>query len=117
MVAAVAAWKRQGPAAGRSLMEEVLLELPDPAVESAVWWLGQMYEESGDDAEALRHYRAIAHIDAYSALHAARVADRLGQPEVARRYYRDLLVAWEHADPAFQPWIEEARGWLERLPG
>jgi tetratricopeptide (TPR) repeat protein len=117
MIAALAAWKREGPAAGRPLMEEALLEVSDPAVEPAVWWLGQMHEESGDDAEALRHYRAIAHNDAFAALRAARIADRLGQPELARRYYRELLAAWEDADPEFQPWIEEARGWLERLRG
>jgi tetratricopeptide (TPR) repeat protein len=79
--------------------------------------LGELYEDMGDERQAFERYRAAAQSIPYAALRAARLADRLGETEEARRLYRDLLIAWKDADPELQPWLEEARGWLERIPG
>jgi TolB-like protein len=81
------------------------------------WFVGDMYEQLGDDRTAYDYFLSAARWSPLAALRAARLADRLGDTEEARRLYRGVLVAWEDADPQFQPWLEEARGWLERLPG
>ncbi|HSM36807.1 MAG TPA: hypothetical protein VK837_10460 [Longimicrobiales bacterium] len=101
-------------------MLEVFPHVPDDPVSTA-WWLDKIasvYDEIGDRRKAFRYYSAAAaQADPYAALEAARLADALSMPDEARRLYREVLIAWEGADPEFEPWLEEARGWLERLPG
>jgi tetratricopeptide (TPR) repeat protein len=47
--------------------------------------------------------------------HNARVLERLGRPDEARREYDDFLAHWGHADTAL-PEIDSARAALARLP-
>lgn len=110
-----------GPAAA----EAPLLETYDAAypgrdllVDAYLQWLiGDLYETLGEERRALDFFTAAARTQPLAALRAARLADRLGETDEARRLYREVLIAWERADPQFQPWVEEARSWAEPLPG
>jgi hypothetical protein len=82
-----------------------------------LWLIGDAYERMGEDATAFDYFRAGGRQSPLAALRAARIADRLGDTEEARRLYRGVVIAWEGADPQFEPWLEEARGWLEDVPG
>lgn len=82
-----------------------------------LWMIGDAHERMGEDATAFDYFRAAARHSPLAALRAARLADRLGDAGEARRLYRGVLIAWEGADPQFQPWLDEARGWLEEVPG
>jgi TolB-like protein len=110
-------WAIEGADSALALYLEAFERAPGQVVERLLWEIGRLYEETDDDAQALRYFRAAAQTFPFAALRAARLADHLGQPEEARRLYQELLIAWEGADPQFQPWLEEARGWLERVPG
>ena len=82
------------------------------------WWLGEIasvYEALGDQRNAFRYNAAAAQTDPYAALEAARLADTLGMPDEARRLYQDVLIAWEGGDSEFEPWLEKAQGWPERV--
>lgn len=81
------------------------------------WMLGDFYEELGEPRKAFAYFRAAAQSEPLAALRAARLAARLEDAGEARRLYQELLIAWEHADPQFAPWLEEARAWLEAVPG
>jgi TolB-like protein len=114
---AIALWKRRGAEAAEQPLLDAYGHIPGSVAEYVLWELGKLYEELGDERQAFERYRAAAQSIPYAALRAARLADRLGETEEARRLYREVLIAWEDADPSFDPWLEEARGWLERLPG
>jgi tetratricopeptide (TPR) repeat protein len=114
---AAALWKAEGAEAAEEPMLEAYANVPGFVAEFLLWELGKLYEEMGDERQAFERYRAAAQSIPYAALRAARLADRLGETEEARRLYRELLIAWKDADPEFQPWLEEARAWLERIPG
>ena len=49
------------------------------------------------------------------ALEQARLAERLGERDKARRSYGFVVKVWRHADPELQPWVAEAREALGRL--
>jgi hypothetical protein len=49
------------------------------------------------------------------ALERARLAEKLGQSETARRWYGYVARVWRHADPELQPVVAEAREALTRL--
>jgi len=110
-------WSAEGAAAAERPLLEVYQKAPAGPTGFLLWQLGELYEELGDERQAFERYRAAAQTNPFAALRAARLADRLGEPEEARRLYGELLIAWEDADPEFEPWLEEARGWLERIPG
>ena len=48
-------------------------------------------------------------------LERARVNDRLGRHDAARKAYRYVADAWRNADPGLQQYVTEARGALRRL--
>lgn len=48
-------------------------------------------------------------------LERARVADRLGQREVAAGLYHFVADLWKQADPELQRYVAEARDRMERL--
>ena len=49
------------------------------------------------------------------ALERARVAERVGERDKARRWYDYHVDVWRHADPELQVTVREARQALERL--
>jgi serine/threonine-protein kinase len=51
------------------------------------------------------------------ALERARLAEKLGEQEKARRSYSYVAAVWRHADPELQPVVGEAREALARLSG
>jgi tetratricopeptide (TPR) repeat protein len=114
---AIRQWKVEGAAAAEEPMLEAYAHVPGFIAEYILLELGNLYEDMGDERQAFERFRAAAQSIPYAALRAARLADRLGETEEARRLYRELLIAWKDADPELQPWLEEARGWLERIPG
>ncbi len=114
---AVELWRAKGAEAAEEPALEAYARVPGFVVEYVQWMVAELYDELGDEAKAFDYYRAAAQSIPYAALRAARLADRLGETDEARRLYREVLIAWEDADPRFDPWLEEARGWLERLPG
>ena len=117
VLAAIKQWKVEGAAAAEEPMLKAYARVPSFPADFILMQLGELYEDMGDERQAFERYRAAAQSIPYAALRAARLADRLGETEEARRLYRDLLIAWKDADPELQPWLEEARGWLERIPG
>ena len=50
-------------------------------------------------------------------LERARVAERLGEREMAARDYQYVMGVWRHADPQLQPYVAEAREGLMRVSG
>ena len=50
------------------------------------------------------------------ALEHARLAERLGEDEKARQWYRYVAKVWRRADPELRPHVNEALEALERLP-
>jgi hypothetical protein len=85
-----------------------------------IWYTkAQLLEAVHRDREALRvldhdHHpggpgRTLWHLER------ARVAERLGEREQARRDYAYVAAAWQHADSSLQPAVAESRAALERL--
>jgi len=50
-------------------------------------------------------------------LERGRVHERLGNRDTAIEAYRFVADAWIHADPEFQPFVEEAKAALKRMGG
>jgi hypothetical protein len=48
-------------------------------------------------------------------LERGRIAERLGQRDVAIKSYRFVADVWRHADPELQAYVTEAREMLKRL--
>jgi tetratricopeptide (TPR) repeat protein len=98
-----------------------------PATAGIVWYerltLARLLAALGRDREALdvldREFPFAAFIFQRGtwALERARLAERLGQPEKARRWYGYVAQLWLHADPELQPVVAEAREALTRLTG
>jgi serine/threonine-protein kinase len=51
----------------------------------------------------------------YALLYIGRVADRMGEPEVATKSYRVVTAAWHRADDLLRPYVAEATARLARL--
>ncbi len=77
------------------------------------WWLGDVYERSGDDVQAARFYSA-HYLFPLAYLELGKANERLGETEAARRAYETFLNAWEDADPEMQGWIDEAIDGIRR---
>ncbi len=93
------------------------LGLPIP-VTPAPELLGEVLLEVGQPAEALEAFGQALARNANrtrSVLGSARAASALGQTDVAREHYRQVLANYEHADPVL-PEIGEARSAVEALP-
>ncbi|HSM36803.1 MAG TPA: hypothetical protein VK837_10440, partial [Longimicrobiales bacterium] len=110
-------WAMEGAAAVEDSVLAIYERSPTGSADYLLFMMGVLYDELGNDRAAFERYRAAAQTIPLAALRAARLADRLGDADEARRLYQELLIAWADADPEFQPWLEEARGWLERVPG
>lgn len=113
---ALATLRSGRPAEAVPLLEDLLTETSrGPIVGVTLFWLGQAHEALGDDRVALRYFRASMQSPwpdpqaSLARLRAARLHRRLREPEQERALYRELLIAWQDADPSFQPWIDEAR--------
>jgi tetratricopeptide (TPR) repeat protein len=117
LMEALALWRSEGAEAAERPLLVANEAGPSFAVDLVLWLLGEFYQDLGDERRAFEFYRASAQSLPYAALRAARLADSLGETEEARRLYSELLIAWQDADPEFGAWLDEARGWLERIPG
>jgi tetratricopeptide (TPR) repeat protein len=49
------------------------------------------------------------------ALERARLAEKVGEYEIAKQWYAHVTAVWQHADPELQPFLAEAREALGRL--
>jgi tetratricopeptide (TPR) repeat protein len=80
-------------------------------------WLGQIYQELGQPAEAVtwlntmwgNDYITIAYLEL------ARAYEALGDTEKAIAAYAEFIEAWEYADPELQPQVQAARARLEEI--
>jgi eukaryotic-like serine/threonine-protein kinase len=98
-----------------------------PAKVGIVWYerltLARMLAALGREREALdvldREFPFGAYISARGtwALERARLAEKIGQSDKARRWYGYVAQLWRHADPELQPVVDEAREALTRLTG
>jgi tetratricopeptide (TPR) repeat protein len=98
-----------------------------PAKAGVVWYerltLARMLAALGREREALdvldREFPFGAYISARGtwALERARLAEKLGQSDKARRWYGYVAQVWRHADPELLPVVAEAREALTRLTG
>ena len=71
--------------------------------------------EMGRPREARPYFESLG-ANWLPAAHAlGRVYERLGMTEQARQAYATFLAQRQHADPEFQPMIQDARAALERL--
>src|SRR5207248_9548635 len=64
-----------------------------------------------------RIFSAIAPIEVLMALDRGKVAESLGQKDVARRCYRLVVDAWSRGDPEAQTFAREAKRRLVRIGG
>jgi tetratricopeptide (TPR) repeat protein len=91
-------------------------------------WLARAYDRLGDEDSARTFYERFVTLPSYDAWydggHMAYAYQRLGEiyeaegnVERAAHYYSRLIELWEEADPVLQPWVETARGALERVTG
>jgi hypothetical protein len=116
-----AAWQRGEEETARTLLEVARHEAvghggrgyPNFVIR---YWLGMLALEEGRPTDAERYFQS----DFWT--RRPLVADRLGQAyeaagerEKAREAYELFVMAWEDADPALQPRVEEARQALLRL--
>jgi hypothetical protein len=85
--------------------------------------LARMLAALGQEREALdvldREFPFGAYISARGtwALERARLAEKLGQSDEARRWYGYVAQVWRYADPELQPVVAEVREALTRLTG
>ncbi|HEU4830457.1 MAG TPA: protein kinase [Gemmatimonadales bacterium] len=106
---------------GHGRKEEALRVLQSvlPADETfgSLWQVGRLNLELGRLDEAERVFRALwSHQDGAPAhLELARILERTGRPDEARKEYEFVVYAWRNADPELRPRVREAREAVERL--
>ena len=77
-------------------------------------WRGDLYRRLGRPRKAEDWYQAAwSHPLAHERL--GQLYEQMGRPEDARAAYRRFIAAWERADPALRPRVEEARRRLQVL--
>jgi len=77
-------------------------------------WRGDLYRRLGRLRKAEDWYQAAwSHPLAHERL--GKTYEQMGRPEDARAAYRRFIAAWERADPALRPRVEEARRRLQVL--
>jgi serine/threonine-protein kinase len=84
--------------------------------------LAQLLSARRDDRKALRLMdgslvELLVPSEILWTLERARVAERLGEREMAARDYQYVVGVWRHADPQLQPYVAEAREGLVRVSG
>lgn len=79
------------------------------------WWLGQLLLEMRRPREGLAYFETLTGSSLPANYERGRIYERLGQREDAREAYGLFLALRQHADPAFQPMIQDARAALQRL--
>lgn len=77
--------------------------------------MGELYEELGRPQDAEAAYRTDGFTSASSWYRLAHLHDGLGDTARARDAWERVLLAWEDADPALQPRVDEARQRLTDL--
>jgi tetratricopeptide (TPR) repeat protein len=80
------------------------------------WWLGELLLERGRPQEAARYFESFWN-DPLAADRLARIYDRMGERVKALQADALVALAWQDADPEFQPLIQEARRAVTRLSG
>jgi tetratricopeptide (TPR) repeat protein len=82
---------------------------PTPSI-----WRGDLYRQLGRPETAADWYQAAwAHPLAHERL--GQLYEQMGRPDKAQAAYRRFIAAWERADPALRPRVEEARRRLQVL--
>ena len=56
-------------------------------------------------------------LEPLAVLERARLAERLGESQMAIKSYQFVADMWRHADPELQPFVQEARSGLDRVMG
>jgi tetratricopeptide (TPR) repeat protein len=112
-------WARNGNPEEREEAIQNLRDLQGTGMPADVWirwWLGDLYIEDGQPAEAVVYLEALRStgIPHYANLQLGRAYTELGEREKARTAYVRFLQAWEEADPDL-PQLQEARDALEEL--
>jgi tetratricopeptide (TPR) repeat protein len=86
------------------------------------WLRSELLRESGRLEEALRWYSTFGEISfhdeafvAPASLRLGQLYEERGQIDRAVPLYRRVVGLWSGADPAFAPWVEEARARLAEL--
>ncbi|HEY7529399.1 MAG TPA: adenylate/guanylate cyclase domain-containing protein [Gemmatimonadota bacterium] len=118
-------WRKGDRDAALGLLKPVQRQLTGygpPEVLNAVvrWWLGELLLEMDRPREAEPYFRSLTPEVGYTALAARRLGalhEGVGEPAKARADYELVARAWEHADPALQPVVQEARAAAARLGG
>lgn len=111
---AIATLREGRPEEAVPLLESSLEEMRTTHfVGTALYLLGDAHDRLGKEGKALDYFRVAAEVNgpqmSLALLRAARLYDLLGQADEAAASYRDLVVAWQDADPYFRPWVDEAR--------
>ena len=78
------------------------------------WWLGDLLEEMGRSAEAVRYFESLPKSPP-AAYRRARLYERLADTPRAREAYELFALAWKDADAELQPRVEEAKAAARRL--
>lgn len=102
-------WKEEDRLARAAEMLELLPQQAYPRV-----WLAQIYRELGRLEDAETAYRT-AYFRTSAWYRLASLYRDLGDVEAERDAWERVLTAWEEADPAIQPRVEEARTRLAAL--
>jgi hypothetical protein len=77
--------------------------------------LSRLLRAAGEDRKAFELMKRWTGVDAEVVLERARLAERLGEREMAIKSYRFVAEVWRHADPELQPFVREARNGLDRV--
>ncbi len=111
-----AAWKRGDREKAFRLLEDARprIQVSFDASYLCRWWLGELSEELDRMRDAERYFGS-AWLNPHWRFRLAKVHEKLGDSELARRDYEFFIEAWKDADPELQPMVEEARQAVKRL--
>ena len=113
-------WRRGQRESGLGLLESsqrrVFGDWPRRFVNMRLrWWLGRLLVEMGRLRQALPYFESLTATPLPADYERGRIYEQLGEVGRAREAYALFLGPREHADPMFQPMIQDARAALQRL--